>query len=109
MSILGNGVKRSGVSCITAMKLYKTIVHLRSLHGAELWSKYTKENAMKLERAHHFCLKVIQALPKRTKTIIVEQIVNMYSIETYIELKKLTFLSRLCRLDHTKLAKRVFF
>ena len=32
------------------------------LYGAELWSKYTKENAMKLERAHHFCLKVIQTL-----------------------------------------------
>jgi hypothetical protein len=108
LSIVGSGVRQTGLSCLTATKLYKTIVLPRGLYGAELWSKQTKENILKVERAHHFCLKVIQTLPKRTKTVVVEKMVNMYCIETHVELKKLIFLGRLCRLNHDILAKRVF-
>jgi hypothetical protein len=98
----------TGLSCVTVIKLYKTIVLPRSLYGAELWSKLTQENITKLERAQHFCLKVVQTLPNRTKGVIVQAMVNIYSIETCIDINKLQFMGRLCRLDHGKLAKQIF-
>ena len=96
------------MSCLTAIKLYKTIVPPRSLYGAELWFKITNDQLKKLERAHRFCLKIIQAMPKRTKTCIVQCMVNVFSLEAYIDLKKLLFFGRLCRLDCSKLAKQLF-
>jgi hypothetical protein len=108
MSIVGSGVRPTGLSCVTVIKLYKTIVLHRSLYGAELWSKLTKENITKLEKAQHFCLKVVQTLPNRTKSVIVQAMVNIYSIETCIDIKKLQFMGRLCRLDNGKLTKQIF-
>jgi hypothetical protein len=68
MAILGSGV--DGMSCLSAIKLYKSIVLPRGLYGAELWSELSKNEVSKVERAHRFCLKYIQHLPKRTKTVI---------------------------------------
>jgi hypothetical protein len=82
------GSRASGLSCCTAIKLYKTVVLPRGLYGAELWSRLNKNELSTIERAHRFCLKFIQRLPKRTKTVIVECMVDTYSIETYIDIKK---------------------
>jgi hypothetical protein len=86
MAIVGSGAE--GLSCCSAVKLYKTIVLPRGLYGAELWSNISRTNLDIAERAHRFCLKFIQHLPKRTKTIIVQSMINMYGLETYIDKKK---------------------
>jgi hypothetical protein len=108
MSIKCSGTNSTGMSCLTAIKLYRTVVLPRCLYGAELWLNLTDDHLKQIEIAHHFCLKIIQAMPKRTKTCIIQSMVNVYSIETYIDLKKLLFMGRLCRLDCTKLAKQMF-
>jgi hypothetical protein len=79
------------MSCLSAIKLYKSIVLPRGLYGAELWSELSKIEVNKLERAHRFCLKYIQHLPKRTKTVIVQCMVNVYAMETYLDIRKLQF------------------
>ena len=108
MSILSSRLNLSELSCITTIKLYKTIVLPRSLYGAELWHKMNKEDLSRLETAHRFCLKKIQDFPKRAKSALVECSAKCYQIATYIDQKKLLFIGRLCRLSCKKLAKRVF-
>ena len=108
MSVLGCRLNLTELSCITAIKLYKSIVLPRCLYGSELWHKLSKQDLTKLEEAHRFCLKKIQCFPKRTKTIIVECMSDCHSIEAYIDQRKLTFFGRLCRLNHATLAKTVF-
>jgi hypothetical protein len=108
MSIINGGVQPAGMSCLTAAKLYRTIVLPTSLYGAELWSKLSQDDTLKLERAHNFCLKIIQKFPVRTKTVIAQSMLNMYSLESYIHIRKLQFFGRLCRLHCKHLAKKVF-
>jgi hypothetical protein len=108
MSILGQRLNFSEISCMTAIKLYNTIVLPRSLYGAEVWYKLTKQDVTKFEIAHRFCLKRVQSLPKRSRSVIVHSMVKIWSIESYIDNKKLLFLGRLCRLSSKTLAKQVF-
>ena len=96
MAINGSGA--DGMSCSSAVKLYKTVVLPRALYGAELWSDLGTGELNTIEKAHRFCLKYIQHLPKCTKTIIVQSMVNVYSMETYIDIRKLQFFGRLCTL-----------
>jgi hypothetical protein len=109
MSIIGHGVQLPELSCITSVKLYKSIVLPRSLYGSELWYRLTSDDISKLEVAHRFCLKYIQSFPRRTRTIIVHNMSKCFSVESYINRKKLLFFGRLCRLDSLKLAKKVFY
>jgi hypothetical protein len=108
MAIIGSGVKLSHMSCITAIKLYKCIVLPRAMYGVELWSQNTAQDLAKLERAHNFCLKAIQTFPVRTKSVINHCMVNLYCLETYMDLKKLIFFGRLCLLCKYGLAKSAF-
>ena len=108
MSILHVGGRSKGLSRLTASKLYNTIVLPRGLYGAELWTKLTRDDITKLEQSHHYCLKAIQGFPVRSKSLFVQAMINAYSMEAYIDIKKLQFLGRLCRLGSDKLAKQVF-
>ena len=63
MSIIGHGGKLPELTCITAIKLYKSIVLPRSLYGSELWYQLSKDDLHKLEVAHRFFLKYIQSFP----------------------------------------------
>ena len=108
MSIVGSRVNLMELSCSTAVKLYHTIVLPRGLYGAELWYKLTKDDLSKLDVAHRFCLKTIQSFPKRAKSVIVERMAKCHDIEAYIDKKKLLFVGRLCRLQWSMLAKKVF-
>ena len=107
MSIIGSGVNLPELSCMAAIKMYKTVVLPRALYGVELWHKITQADLSKLEVAHRFCIKIIQSFPKRTSSLIAESMADCQSIETYIDKKKLMFLGRLCRLRHNRLAKTV--
>ena len=52
----------------------------------------------KLERAHRFCVKFIQVLPKQTRTDIALGLLGSNPIIAEIHKKKLIFLGQLCRL-----------
>jgi hypothetical protein len=108
MSILGSRINVSSLSCVTAVKLYRTIVLPRGLYGAELWCRLTKADMSKLEIAHRFCLKIIQSFPRRARSVITERMANCHNIEAYIDTKKLLFIGRLCRLNCSALAKKIF-
>jgi hypothetical protein len=108
MEIIGSGIRVSEVGCITAIKLYKSIVLPRCLYGTELLYNISKPDVTKLQVAHRFSLKHIQSFPKRTSSVIVERMANVLDIDSYIETKKLLFFGRLCRLNCNRLAKTIF-
>ena len=51
---------------------------------------YTKDMT-KLEVAQNFCLKYIQALPRRTRPIIVQNMINVPSIQVHVDIRKMRF------------------
>lgn len=108
MSILGSNINLRDLGCISAMKLYHSIVLPRSLYGAELWHRTLSCEIQDLNVAHRFCLKKIQSLPKRAKSVIVESMAKSYCIEAYVDKRKLSFIGRLCRLNCFTLAKKIF-
>ena len=61
-----------------------------------------------LERAHRFCVKFMQFLPKSTSTDVALSLFGINSIETEIDYRKLIFLGQLCRLSGDHIVKDVF-
>lgn len=108
MSILSVNTKNAGMSCLTALKLYRCIVIPRALYGAELWYHLTHNHLAKLEAAHNGAIRCIQNFPKCSSATIARSMVNEMSLVEEIDKKKLTILGRLCRLKNTALAKRIF-
>ena len=63
---------------------------------------------MKLEVAHRFCMKYVQRLNMNTSTDFTLSCIDMPSIETILDYRKLQFFGQLCRLSSTYLSKQVF-
>lgn len=66
-----------------------------------------KTELLLLERSHRFISKTLQGVPKRTRSDKCCSLLGMYSIETEINICKLLFLGRLCRLKSNALPKRI--
>ncbi len=79
----------------------------RALYGCELWYNLTNSDIDKMEVGHRFCLKYMQSIPRRPTSGVVESMVDTYSMQTIIELKKMILLGRLCRLENSVMAKRI--
>ncbi len=108
MSLIGCGIKENGLTPLTAIRLYQTIVLPRALHGCELWSNLSQNNVMELERIHRFCLKKIQHFPRQTRTDKVLGMSGFKSLKNHIDQAKLIFLGRLCNLPNKNLSKKLF-
>ena len=61
-----------------------------------------------MERAHRFCVKFMQFLPKSTSTDVALALFGFNSIETEIDYRKLIFVGQLCRLTGDHRVKTVF-
>ena len=48
--------------------IYKSIVLPKALYGCEVWSQLSPTQLSTLERAHRFCVKFMQSLPRNTDT-----------------------------------------
>jgi hypothetical protein len=70
-----------------------------------MWCTLRQCNIQALERVQHFFLKVIQGLPKRTRSDIVMGLIGVRSLESLIHQRKL---GALCNLRRDCVVKRLF-
>ena len=96
-SVLSN---TGGVYPFTMANLYRTCVLQRALFACELWNKIPRPDMMKLEVAHHMCLKHIQSLPHLTRSDMVTGLLGFTSIEAFIDLQKCCSLVLCAHLNH---------
>ena len=99
LSLVNSGINETGFHPITSLHLYKSVVLPKGLYGAELWNSLTPSQEEALERAHRFCVKFIQGLPKQTRSDIALGILGANPIMAEIDKKKLIFFGQLCRLS----------
>ena len=84
-------------------RIYNAVVLPKALYGCEMWS-----NIHASQRAHRFCIKFMQFLPKTTSTDVALALFGINSLETEIDYRKLVFLGQLFRLTSEHRVKQVF-
>ena len=95
-------VHEHGSHPISCQKIYKCIVLPKALYGCETWYNMTEYDILSLARAYRFCIKCMQGLYIRTRTDIALMLMAIYTLESEIDIRKLTVLGQLCRfnIDH---------
>ena len=93
---------------LTCKKIYKAVVIPKALYGCEIWSALSPDESLTLERAHRYCIKYMQSLGGRTRTDIALGLLEMFPIETEIELRKLILFGQMCRLSSEFWIKTMF-
>lgn len=99
LSIINCGLHEDGLNPITAYRIYQSVVLPKALYGSELWSGLLPNQLLQIERAHRFCIKFMQSLPRSTSTDVALGLLGAYDIETEIDRRKLLFFGQLCRLS----------
>jgi hypothetical protein len=107
LGLVGAGVRPRGLNPITSSRLYKVIVLPRFLYGCELWTNLSQKNLIQLETVNRFCIKQMQGLSIRTRSVIALGLLGLYPIELEIDRRKLTFWANTHRLPEKSLAKKV--
>ena len=108
LSLINSGVYEDGFHPLTSRHLYQTIVLPKALYGCKLWNSLNLDHIFKLEKAHRFCIKYMQSIPKDTRTVIALSCVGAVSIETEIDRRKLIFFGQLCNLLPDMRVKEIF-
>lgn len=108
LSLVNSGIHQDGLNPLTSKRIYTSIVLPKALYGCEVWSNLNPNHIMSLERAHRFCLKFMQGLPKSTSTDVTLSLIGLNPIESEIDYKKLVFLGQLCRLPGAHRVKEIF-
>lgn len=92
----------------TLSHLYKKIVLPSVLYGCELWCNLSLTDKNKLNAFQHFVCKNSLDLPKLCRSDMCESFFDVLPINAEIDVRKLLFFGRLCRLDPKTLTKRIF-
>ena len=92
LSLVNCGIYEDGLNPLTARRIYNAVVLPKALYACELWSNLHSTHLVSLERAHRFCVKFMQFLPKSTSTDVALSRLGINSIETEIDYRKLIFL-----------------
>lgn len=108
LSIVNCGLNEDGFNPITSKHIYSSVVLPRALYGCELWSRLLPSHILVLERAHRFCLKFMQYLPRGTATDVALALLGAHSIEVEIDKRKLLFLEQICNLPSHLRVKELF-
>ena len=108
LNIVNSGLSYSALNPLTLFKICQSVVIPRALYGCELWNSLSPGNILELDRAHSFCIKFIQKLPKNVKNDISYHSVGAIPIIKQIDYRKLQLLGQLCRLPCNYLAKTIF-
>ncbi|CAG2253602.1 MIZ1 [Mytilus edulis] len=103
LSVLNSGIHPSILNPLTCSKIILQICYSKALYGCELWNNLTQTELTMLERSHRFVCKIIQGLPKRTRSDKCTSLLGWFSVESIINRCKL---GRLCRLKSSALPKR---
>ena len=108
LSLINSGVHEGGLNPITSKSIYKAVVLPKALYGCELWYSLQSKHIDLLEKAHKFCVKFMQSLPRRTSTDLAFSLLNIKSILYDIEYRKLIFFGQLCNLPPQYCVKEMF-
>ena len=108
LSLVNCGIYEDGLTPLSVRRIYNAVVLPKALYGCELWSNIQSSHLVSLERAHRFCVKFMQFLPKSTSTDVALALFGFNSLETEIDYRKLIFLGQLCRLTGDHRVKTVF-
>jgi len=107
LAVLNSGIHPSILNPLTCAKIIKSVCYSKALYGCELWNNLNQTELLSLERAHRFICKTLQGLPFRTRSDKCSSLLGWYSIETYINISKLLFFGRLCRLKSSALPRQI--
>ncbi|WAR05956.1 hypothetical protein MAR_021325, partial [Mya arenaria] len=107
-SMLSLNVGTCLINPLTSAELVSKICVSKLLFEAELWNNLSKTNYLQLERFIRMAAKLIQRFPIRTRIDICLAMLGMKSIESQIDIKKLTFLECLCNMPVHVLSKQIF-
>ncbi|MCG8048788.1 MAG: reverse transcriptase family protein [Candidatus Thiodiazotropha taylori] len=108
LSLVNSGIHEGGLNPISSKRIYKSVVIPKALYGCELWNSLLPKHVCILEKAHRFCVKFMQSLPRHTKTDVALILLNIRSIEYDIDYRKLIFFGQLCNLPHQYCVKEFF-
>lgn len=108
LSLSNCGIYEDGLNPLSIKRIYNSIVLPKALYGCELWSNILPKHVVSLERAHRFCVKFMQFLPRNVSTDIALSLLGMYPIEAEIDCRKLIFFGQLCLLPGYYRIKEVF-
>ena len=108
LSLVNSGVHEGGLNPITSKRLYKSVVIPKALYGCELWNSLLPKHIEILEKAHRFCVRFMQSLPRRASTDVAFSLLNLDCIEYEIDYRKLVFFGQLCNLPPQYCIKEFF-
>ena len=106
-SIIRLGVHPAVLNPIVCAKIVKQVCYPKALYGCELWGKISSTEILMLERSHHYICKNIQGLPRKTRTDMCLPMLGWFSMESYIDEKKLLFFGRVCCLPNHAVSYRI--
>ncbi|CAG2193454.1 unnamed protein product [Mytilus edulis] len=107
ISLIRLGVHPAILNPIVCSKFVKQVCYPKALYGCELWGKLTSTEWLMLERTQHYICKNIQGLPRRTRSDMCLPMIGWFSIESYVDEKKLLFLGRICNLPCESVSFRI--
>lgn len=107
ISLIRLGVHPAILNPIVCSKFVKQVCYPKALYGCELWGKLTSTEWLMLERTQHYICKNIQGLPRRTRSDMCLPMIGWFSIESYVDEKKLYFLGRICNLPCESISFRI--
>ncbi|CAG2191477.1 unnamed protein product [Mytilus edulis] len=107
ISLIRLGVHPAILNPIVCSKFVKQVCYPKALYGCELWGKLTSTEWLVLKRTQHYICKNIQGLPRRTRSDMCLPMIGWFSIESYVDEKKLLFLGRICNLPCESVSFRI--
>ena len=107
LSVIRIGIHPSILNPIVCGKIIRQVCYPKALYGCELWGRLSNQETLMLERTHRYICKSIQGLPKLTRTDMCLSLIGWYSLESFIDERKLLFFGRICNLPPTAISFRI--
>ena len=73
-----------------------------------MWNHFKSVDLANRNTFQHFIIKGIQNLRPRTRSDMCQSLLGIHPILSYIDIRKLLFLQKLCSLDDNFITKRIF-
>ena len=102
------GMKSNMLSPTTSSTLWQKVCIPSILFSSEVWGKLNKTQTNKLEQLQVHVAKRVQGLHWRTHNEIARGMLGWFTVEGYINYKKLMFIHKLLSLSDENLCKTIF-
>jgi hypothetical protein len=85
MELAGAGVKPQAITPKSSVRIYKSIILSSAMYGCEVWYGLAGSEIIELERMQRFCCKMMQGLPKRTRSDMCTSLLGLYHMHVFID------------------------